>query len=128
MEYLIDTCAAIFCWGGSERLSDPARKALMDTENVLWFHQISYLEITVKASLGKLDLGEAASSFVPKALAAYRMRYVRLRNRDISRLEGLPFRHRDPFDRLLIAHALDRSLPVVTPDAVFSAHGVATVW
>ena len=119
MNCLVDTCTALFYWSGAAELSDTARKTLRNPANVLWFHQISYFEITLKYSLGKLRLKEAPSTLVPKALTAYRMRFTRLSNRDVSTLEDLPFHHRDPFDRLLIARALTEGMSLITPDRAF---------
>jgi PIN domain nuclease of toxin-antitoxin system len=45
-----------------------------------------------------------------------------------ERLVALPFHHRDPFDRLLVAQALAEEIPLVSADPVFDAYGVARIW
>ena len=128
MDYLLDTCTALYLWGGSPDLSDRAKAVIRDTRNTLWLHQVSYLEITLKHSIGKLPLSEAPFVLVPKALSAYQIRFTNLSNKDIAGLEHLPFHHRDPFDRLLVSHALNTEMTVLTPDAVFLKYGVKVVW
>ncbi len=128
MHFLVDTCTALFYWNGSAELSEKARQTMRDPANILWFHQISFFEITLKYSIGKLRLKEAPSTLVPKALSAYRMRFTRLSNRDVSKLEDLPFHHRDPFDRVLIARALNEKMSVITPDGAFSDYGLRVIW
>lgn len=128
MNLLLDTCAALWWWQGSASLSEVAVVALEKNSNEVLFHQVSYLEMALKQSLGKLTLGESAEIFLPKALDAYRINYRRLTNRDIARMTSLPWHHRDPFDRLLIAHALEHSLTIVTADPKFSAYGASVLW
>lgn len=128
MTLLLDTCAALWWWAGDSRLSRLAAEALGDSANKIVFHQISYLEMTIKHSLGKLPLGESPELLVPKALAAYQVGYRVLSNADIARSALLPWHHRDPFDRLLIAHAIDQSLTVVTSDGKFTEYGVPVLW
>jgi PIN domain nuclease of toxin-antitoxin system len=128
MDLLVDTCAALWYWSGDPRLSAKAEAALLDPANEVWFHQVSYLEIAVKYSLGKLPLNEAPALLLPKALKAYRFQYSPLSNSDIATLEVLPFHHRDPFDRILISRALNRDWTIVTSDEAFPAYSVNTIW
>lgn len=128
MELLVDTCTALWYWGGDPRLSARAESALRDPENDLWFHQISYLEITVKYSLGKLSLKKSPALLVPEAMERYRIQFTPLSNPDVARLESLPFHHRDPFDRILISRALNRDWTVITSDAAFKEYGVEVLW
>lgn len=128
MKLLLDTCSALFLWEGNERLSATAAAALRDPQNEVFLHQVSYLEITLKHALRKLHLTEPPSQLIPKALKAYDIRFVRLSNADILGLESLPFHHRDPFDRLLISHAMGNGLVLVTPDAHAAHYGVPLLW
>lgn len=128
MDLLVDTCTALWYWSGDSRLSAKAESALRDPENEVWFHQVSYLEITLKYSLGKLSLGESPAVLVPKVLETYRFQYSALSNPDIATLETLPFLHRDPFDRLLISRALNRDWTIVSSDRAFPAYGVKLIW
>ncbi len=128
MKLLLDTCAALFLWEGNERLSAAAAAALRDPQNEVILHQVSYLEITLKHALRKLHLTEPPSQLIPKALTAYGIRFVRLSNADILGLESLPFHHRDPFDRLLISHAIGNGLIFVTSDTQARHYGIPLLW
>jgi polyribonucleotide nucleotidyltransferase len=80
---------------------------------------------------GRIKMSRKAAMpelLVPKALAAYQVGYRVLSNADIARSALLPWHHRDPFDRLLIAHAIDQSLTVVTSDGKFTEYGVPVLW
>ncbi len=92
------------------------------------FHQISFLEISIKHRLEKLSLSEPPATLIPKALTHYRIDYRPLANRDITRMALLPWLHRDPFDRLLIAHTLEHTLTVVTVDEKFARYGATVLW
>lgn len=126
--YLIDTCAALWYWAGSDRLSEEAKRIILDVDSDIRFHQVSFLEITIKYSLGKLILKEPPSVLIPKAISQSLFSYARLGNRDIARLESLHFHHRDPFDRILIAHALEADLTIISPDKHFADYPVKVVW
>ena len=125
MNLLLDTCAALWLWSGDRRLSRTMEDALRAPGNTVVFHQVSYLEITLKHALNRLPMREPPSVLVPRALKAYGVEYASLSNRDIAGLEKLPWHHRDPFDRLLIAHALAGDYTVVTADRRFRDYGVA---
>lgn len=122
---LLDTCVAIWYWSGSERLSDTLIAELRDPENEVVFHQASYLEITIKYSIGKLTLAKPPSELIPEMLRSSQFDYQRLSNRDIAGTEHLEFHHRDPFDRLLISHAIASGAVLVSPDAKFAAYPVS---
>jgi len=128
VKLLLDTVAALYLWAGDTRLSRNVARAIADLSNELVFHQVSYLEITLKYSLGKLPLAEPPATLVPKALKAYQMRYSPLSNADIRGLEELPFHHRDPFDRLLIVHSCQHQLVLATPDRSLRSYGVPMIW
>ena len=128
MKLLLDTCAALWWWDGSSRLSAAAEAALEEQSNEVALHQVTFLEIAIKHSRGKLGIPKAPQALVAEALEEYELAYHRLGDRDIVRLATLPLHHRDPFDRLLIAHALEHSLTVVTSDSKFVEYGVSVLW
>lgn len=128
MDLLLDTCTALWFWSGDRRLSAKAEEAIRNPSNEVWFHQVSYLEITLKYSLKKLSLSESPVTLVPAALKAYQFHFTPLSNPDIAGLESLPFHHRDPFDRLLISRALNREWTLVSSDTEFQGYGVKLLW
>jgi PIN domain nuclease of toxin-antitoxin system len=90
-------------------------------------------EISIKAGLGKLELrcaGKTASAeqFLKTAIETLQFRLLPIEFEDATEVESLPTHHADPFDRLLIAQALRRNLPLISGDKVFDRYGVQRVW
>lgn len=120
MKFLLDSNAFIWTYARPTELSTIARRALGDPANDRFVSMASTWEIAVKMSIGKLaftsDLASAiddiAATPLPITLA------------HISRLQSLPFLHRDPFDRILVAQAMEEGLTIVTRDRALKAYGV----
>jgi PIN domain nuclease of toxin-antitoxin system len=85
-------------------------------------------EMAIKASLGKLRLARPVERFVSEQIAANGFTLLNIELRHTAKVEKLPFLHRDPFDRLLIAQAMAEKLTIVTADSAFSAYGVKVLW
>lgn len=84
--------------------------------------------MAIKISLGKLRLSAPLERFIPEQLAANGIRLLNIDFRHIGMIENLPFHHRDPFDRLLVAQALTEDLVLVTKDNAFTRYEVTCVW
>jgi len=116
---LLDTHALIWALAAPDELRVPARRALEDPANTVLVSPASLYEISLKVALGKLPQPAAdllssidAVGFVELPV---RMAHAMLAGR-------LPFHHRDPFDRLLIAQATLEGLTVVTRDGHFNLY------
>lgn len=84
-------------------------------------------EMAIKASLGRLRLPYEVDAYMAEKIAqGYRMLSVSWAH--AAKVEGLPWHHRDPFDRLLAAQAITERCPLVTRDRVFRKYGVDVVW
>lgn len=115
--------------GDDDRLSDSAREAIAGAEEPL-ISAGTLFEVSIKASLGKLEVAEEwieqllAEGFallpisVAHAAAYRRLPYVEVGGK----------RQRDPFDRLLVAQAETERVPLITCDPGIVAHGIATIW
>lgn len=119
---LLDTHALYWLLKGDRRLGPGARSAVERAPS-LQVSDISLLEIAIKVSIGKLP----AVPRLPERLRGLGFDRTGITDRALERLQTLPLHHRDPFDRMLIAHALSEGLPVLTADAVFGAYGVRVV-
>jgi PIN domain nuclease of toxin-antitoxin system len=84
-------------------------------------------EIAIKQSLGKLELAHPAERWLPEVLRRSGFEVAELGLAAALRVRGLPWHHRDPFDRLLVAHALEDGYTIVTHDATFDSYGVPVV-
>src|SRR5204862_479442 len=107
----------------------PNAKALIeDPANRKLVSMASCWEIAIKAGLKKLDLGEPATTFLPRELAANKFDLLAIELPHATFVESLPTHHKDPFDRMLVAQALIDKLPVVSADAIFDQYGVTRLW
>ena len=128
MRLLLDTHAFLWWVEGAPQLSKKARSAIASPDNECLLSLVSCWEMAIKLSLGKLALAKDIGRFVPEQLAANAFQPLGIDPRHVFRVAALPFHHRDPFDRLLVAQALEEDLPIVSRDRVFRTYGVARVW
>lgn len=114
---------------GDKRLSRKARFQI-DGTLPLFYSTISFLEIALKRSASGFDfeIEDEWDELVPKALEEAGVPRIDLRATDCRKMEDLPLHHRDPFDRMLIAQALQRKLGILSRDDAFDDYGVCRVW
>ncbi len=122
---LLDTNVVVWLLlGDRARVSETAVAALEDQENEVAVSAASVWEIAIKRSLGKLTIEDrwpealAPLGFEPLPITAVHARAVEL----------LPWHHRDPFDRLLIAQAVEERCALVTAGEWFAAYDPEVVW
>jgi PIN domain nuclease of toxin-antitoxin system len=124
LRLLLDTHAALWWLSDDERLGQRAADEIGDDSNQVILSAAVVWEVAIKRSLGKLD---APEDLGPTLLAAGALPLpVGLEH--AAAAGGLPWHHRDPFDRLLVAQAQIERAVVVSRDAQFAAYGVAVVW
>lgn len=122
MKYLVDTSVLIHSLIAQSKLSHRALNLLADSSSELYLSAVSSWEITIKVGTGKLALPERPAEFVTRA-----MRIMSLEPLDITHLhalavDALPNHHRDPFDRMLIAQALEEGMVLLTRDPIFEKY------
>jgi PIN domain nuclease of toxin-antitoxin system len=84
--------------------------------------------MAIKLSLGKLKFPAPLDRFVPEQLAANGFQQLEIGFRHVARVARMAVHHRDPFDRLLAAQALEEAATIVSADAVFRKYGVKRIW
>ena len=127
MRVLLDTHTFLWWANDDPRLSAYARQAIGDATDA-FLSIASCWEIAIKVSRNKLTLPKPIDRLVPEQLGLNGFQLLQVDLDDIARVATLPFHHRDPFDRLLIAQALDDELTVVSADPIFQKYGVRRVW
>jgi PIN domain nuclease of toxin-antitoxin system len=88
-------------------------------------------EIAIKVGLEKLVLSSPYASFMTRAITGYGLTPLPITFEDCAEYVGLPFpdpKHRDPFDRMIITHALRNRFSVVGADVAFDPYGVNRLW
>jgi PIN domain nuclease of toxin-antitoxin system len=128
MRLLLDTHAFLWWVADAPELSAPAREAIRNPRAECLLSLVSCWEIAIKHSLGKLRLPTSLENFIPEQMAANGFQQMEIDFRHISRVAALPFHHRDPFDRLLIAQAMTEDATLVSADPAFDAYGVKRLW
>lgn len=128
MNLLIDTQAFLWWVEDDKRLTKRARTVIGSARNTCFVSIASAWELAIKASIGKLKLRIPVGRYVDDHIANNRFDLLPIALSHVVRVERLPLHHGDPFDRLLIAQALEEELTIVTADAHFESYAVKTVW
>jgi len=128
MTLLLDTCTFIWLCSQPEKLSSSATIALDDPSNDRALSLASVWEITLKYHGGKLPLPEQPDRWIEEQLKLQDIDVFPLQRPTLYRAGALPPIHKDPFDRVIAADALQRDLRVVSPDEPFRAYGCNVIW
>ncbi|OGA38486.1 MAG: twitching motility protein PilT [Betaproteobacteria bacterium RIFCSPLOWO2_12_FULL_68_19] len=128
MRVLVDTHVFLWWVEGDRVLPAKARAALANQGNDCLISLVSAWELAIKSGLGKLKLALPVGRYVVDHVAANGFRMLDIRMAHVGRVETLAPHHGDPFDRLLIAQALEEELAVVTADPIFRKYGVKRIW
>jgi PIN domain nuclease of toxin-antitoxin system len=128
MKLLLDTHAFLWFIIGSPNLSDTARALIEDAANERFLSVASLWEMAIKVSIGKLSLSSTFDVLIPQQLSLNGIALLNIEVAHAAIVATLPFHHRDPFDRLLIAQAMVEKMPVVSIDAAFDTYGITRLW
>lgn len=126
MESLLDTHVFLWYLLGDPNLSSKAKEAI-DTKTDLYFSIASLWEISIKINVGKLQLNRSFE-YLPKELQYINAQILPITSKDTEIYAVLPLHHRDPFDRILIAQAMNHSLVLISRDEAFDAYPIQRVW
>ena len=124
MKLLLDTHIFIWWVDQPEKLSLAALSALEDEANELLLSVASVWEMQIKIQLGKLKLSLPLKELINNQQETNDLTVSPVALTHVLALDALPFHHKDPFDRLLIAQGILEGLTVVTADSQFSAYSV----
>lgn len=128
MNLLLDTHTFLWMSLDDPQLSGTAREQLSDTENELYLSPASYWEIAIKISIGKYNLTEPLAAFVKREIIANNLKVLPIDVEHTAEVSTLPFHHKDPFDRMLIAQSVIERFPLVSRDVIFDQYGVVRIW
>ena len=128
MRALLDTNSFIWFISGSDRLSVNARNLIADIKNDLFLSVASLWEIAIKTSIGRLELLRPFDQLIPSQLEENAINILPIELNHLSQIIELPFHHRDPFDRLIIAQGMIEELPVISSDASFRMYPIEVIW
>jgi PIN domain nuclease of toxin-antitoxin system len=122
---LLDTCGLLWLAAGHRRLSRPARRRI-DSATLVGVSAITAWEVGLKAARGELKLPMEAEEWFEGAIAHHRLQVFEITPRIAFEANRLPWHHRDPADRFILATARLHHMAVVTADDNFAVYGVET--
>jgi PIN domain nuclease of toxin-antitoxin system len=127
MRYLLDTHALIWFINGDKDLSAKARKAIEADRAENFVSIASLWEMAIKISLERLDL-KTNFEEVKQKVNNNNFQILPISFEDILKISDLPFHHRDPFDRMIIAQSLTNDLVIISKDKLFKEYPVKLIW
>ncbi len=128
MKVLLDTHAFLWIIEDNPNLSEIAKELFLDPGNKLFFSVASMWEIAIKKSLGKLIIKGNWERIIKEELNVNGIQWLPIEPEHCVILEQLPFHHRDPFDRMIIAQAMRGEMKLLTEDARIKAYNVQCIW
>ena len=130
MNLLLDTHT--FLWfAGKEQatlLPQATKDLLEDGNNAIFLSLASVWELTIKVSIGKLKLSEPVMNLVEFHRNHNDITLLPISLDHLDRIERMPFHHKDPFDRLLVAQSDVENYPLVSLDVVLDQYAISRIW
>jgi len=120
MNLFLDTHIFLWWLGDNPLLSKKARNAISNVDNIIFLSAVNIWEIRIKQALGKLEITPDFFSIMKQQ----GFEILSITADHANRVGDLPMHHRDPFDRMLIAQAMEENLTIVTHDKVFNSYEI----
>ena len=127
MKYLLDTHTYLWYRSAPELLPAVVFHLIVDPSHDMLISVVTPWELAIKTGIGKLSVNELLVDFEKRETAAG-FAIEGITTSQAIRGGLLPLHHRDPFDRLLAAQALDLNVPIISRDRIFALYGVQRVW
>ncbi len=125
---LLDTCTFLWIASRPENISNDATKAIDGANQPLHLSDVSVWEISLKWSTGKIRLPQTPRLWIEEQTVIWNLTRLPIQRNHIYRATELPKHHKDPFDRLLVAQAIEHNLIVLTPDEHIHRYPVSVLW
>lgn len=128
MRVLLDTHTFLWFITGSDELSDKARGLIEDANNQRFLSVASLWEMSIKVSIGKLNIDFSFPDLVIQKVYGNAIDILSISPEHLEQLAKMPFHHKDPFDRLIIAQGLTENMPIITRDRAFASYQADLFW
>lgn len=128
MKFLLDTHVFLWYLLGDPRLINEARQ-IIDSKTGLYFSIVSLWEISIKLNVGKLEINRPVQELFQEVVMI-NAEILPITVEDTQTYASLPVipGHRDPFDRILVTQAMNRSLLLVSADTKFNSYSIQRIW
>jgi PIN domain nuclease of toxin-antitoxin system len=127
MNLLLDTHVFLWFVNDHPKLSNHLKDLIEDDGNVSYLSMASLWEMSIKFNLGKLTLEPDYEEFVEREVITSCIKLLKIELEHLKINAALPFHHRDPFDRLIIAQAVVENLPIISVDSAFDKYPVTLI-
>ena len=127
MENILDTHTFIWFIEGSEELSKYAKKAIENKNSTNYLSIASLWEMAIKIAANKLTL-KASFSDIYDIIQQNGFEILPIKFEDTLLLSNLPYHHRDPFDRMIIAQCISNKFNLISKDKEFKSYPVPLLW
>ncbi|WPP52962.1 type II toxin-antitoxin system VapC family toxin [Catalinimonas niigatensis] len=127
MKYLLDTNALLWVLENNHLLTKKAKNAIVNDRNDIYVSIVSLWEIAIKLSIRKLELTKTLNEIIEEMSRQF-LHVLPISVDAIRKIQMLPFHHRDPFDRIIIAQAQADNLIIITKDQQFDHYDIKILW
>ncbi len=128
MELLLDSHVFLWWVEDDKKLSKQAKNLISDKDNACYISGATAWELAIKASQGKLKLETSVSSYILRHIQISAFTWLDIKLSHIDYAERLPYFHKDPFDRLLVAQAQAEKLAIISADTMLDAYEIERLW
>jgi PIN domain nuclease of toxin-antitoxin system len=88
----------------------------------------SVWELAIKSSIKKITFAKTLEDYIEEHVKGNNIEIMQIELPHVLRVESLPFHHRDPFDRLLIAQAIENNISIIGMDSIFDKYKINRIW
>jgi len=127
MRLLLDTHAFIWFVENDSNLTITSKNIIQEESNTIILSIVSLWEITIKTSLKKLEISRDIKEII-ELIPENGFEILPITPPHLIELSRLPFFHRDPFDRLLVAQAISENVHFISKDEVLDKYGIERIW
>ena len=128
MKFLLDTHTFLWSVLNQPELSSIAHDLIIDPNHDILLSPATYWEIAIKISIGKYQLPGPYEAWMNQQLLTNTFGILPITIANTAIIINLPFHHKDPFDRLLIAQAIVENIPIISADGIFDSYPVDQIW
>ncbi|QFS49435.1 type II toxin-antitoxin system VapC family toxin [Nostoc sphaeroides] len=128
MKFLLDTQAFLWFVLKDRALSQVACDLIVDPLNDILLNPASSWEIAIKVSIGKYQIPGNFETWIEHQIQVNELEILPIKVAHVAAIVTLPFHHKDPFDRLLVAQALTEKIPIISVDAALDNYPVTRYW
>lgn len=127
MKLLLDTHTFLWFVNDNPKLGDYLKDLIEDTNNISYLSVVSLWEMSIKFNLGKLTLDPNYEEFIEREVTTSVIQLLNIELEHLRINATLPFHHRDPFDRLIIAQSMAENIPIVSVDSAFDKYSATLI-